>query len=146
MSFYLFQKVFCHLKMSFYLLQKGVLSSKDVVLPFIKGVLSSKDAGFHVSTSFWISRDSVREPSKDAGTPQASPVPPPFSQNLLRYTRCLRPSSSKSGAVPRPPSGRTRQSFVIDLCQVLNFDPPHAATSDGDRDAASCAMINTRRQ
>jgi MmeI, N-terminal domain len=27
------------------------------------------------------------------------------------------------------------QSFVIDLCAVLNVDPPHAATSDADRDA-----------
>ena len=27
------------------------------------------------------------------------------------------------------------QSFVLDLCQVLNVDPPHAATSDADRDA-----------
>ena len=27
------------------------------------------------------------------------------------------------------------QSFVIDLCQVLNVEPPHAATSDADRDA-----------
>jgi len=27
------------------------------------------------------------------------------------------------------------QSFVIDLCAVLNVDPPNAATSDADRDA-----------
>jgi hypothetical protein len=27
------------------------------------------------------------------------------------------------------------QSFVIDFCAVLNVDPPHAATSDADRDA-----------
>jgi len=27
------------------------------------------------------------------------------------------------------------QSFVIDLCAVLNADPPHAVTSDADRDA-----------
>jgi len=27
------------------------------------------------------------------------------------------------------------QSFVIDLCAVLNVDPPHAATSDADRGA-----------
>jgi hypothetical protein len=27
------------------------------------------------------------------------------------------------------------QSFVIDLCAVLNVDPPHAATSDSDRDS-----------
>lgn len=27
------------------------------------------------------------------------------------------------------------QPFVIDLCAVLNVDPPNAATSDADRDA-----------
>jgi hypothetical protein len=27
------------------------------------------------------------------------------------------------------------QSFVIDLCAVVNVDPPHAATSDADRDS-----------
>jgi len=36
-----------------------------------------------------------------------------------------------SGAAERS----NAQSFLNDLCQVLNVDPPHAATSDAERDA-----------
>src|SRR5258706_9580106 len=36
-----------------------------------------------------------------------------------------------SGAAERS----NAQSFLNDLCQVLNVDPPHAATSDAQRDA-----------
>jgi len=55
----------------------------------------------------------------------------------LRYTRShVTPSEflekwSDSAAAERS----NAQSFVIDLCAVLNVDPPHAATSDADRDA-----------
>jgi hypothetical protein len=38
---------------------------------------------------------------------------------------------SDSGAAERS----NAQSFLNDLCQVLNVDPPHAATSDAERDA-----------
>jgi hypothetical protein len=55
----------------------------------------------------------------------------------LRYTRShVTPSEflekwSGSAAAERS----NAQSFVIYLCAVLNVDPPHAATSDADRDA-----------
>src|SRR3954451_15264638 len=61
-------------------------------------------------------------------------IDPPFLPNdtRLRYTRShVTPSEflekwSDSAAVERS----NAQSFVIDLCAVLNVDPPHAATSD----------------
>jgi hypothetical protein len=55
----------------------------------------------------------------------------------VRYTRShVTPSEflekwSGSAAAERS----NAQSFVIDLCAVLKVDPPHAATSDADRDA-----------
>jgi hypothetical protein len=38
---------------------------------------------------------------------------------------------SDSGAAERS----NAQSFLNDLCQVLNVDPPHAATPDAECDA-----------
>src|SRR3954451_20251699 len=66
-------------------------------------------------------------------------IDPPFLPNdtRLRYTRShVTPSEflekwSDSAAAERS----NAQSFVIDLCAVLNVDPPHAATSDADRDS-----------
>jgi hypothetical protein len=116
------------------------LTSKDVTRPFAKTLQTFSKRRFRPSEK---TADLFGEAfltfSKRLRAYSGSQIEPPFLPNdtRLRYTRShVTPSEfleKWSGSATAERSNA--QSFVIDLCAVLNVDPPHAATSDADRDS-----------
>gem|GEM_PF-2988919 len=79
-------------------------------------------------------------PIRKRKTPPSTQNPPPL-HSLPRDSVRVPRKVEGSAAAERS----NAQSFVIDLCAVLNVDPPHAATSDGDRDALRLREAGHRR-